>query len=125
MRLFTFSEPLGLLRHSGKWLAVGWVYLQVGQSVEAGNNLLIDEIHRPQSVIPLRMAPLILVSTVISHLFGACATTHFCLALWPPSWPNRCVRCGACSTRITWWAPSAQSLYGGSPPRWWLARSLA
>lgn len=51
--------------------AVGWVYLQIGQSVEAGNNLLIDEIHDPQKVVPLRMAPLILVSTVISHLFGA------------------------------------------------------
>ena len=51
--------------------AVGWIYLKVGQSVEAGNNLLIDEIHDPKKVIPLRMAPLILGSTVISHLFGA------------------------------------------------------
>lgn len=50
---------------------VGWLYLKVGQSVEAGNNLLIDEIHDPKQVIPLRMAPLILLSTVVSHLFGA------------------------------------------------------
>lgn len=50
---------------------VGWVYLKLGQEVEAGNNLLIDEIHDPKKVIPLRMAPLILCSTVISHLFGA------------------------------------------------------
>lgn len=50
---------------------VGWVYLHVGSSVEAGNNLLIDEIHDPKKVIPLRLAPLVLVSTVISHLFGA------------------------------------------------------
>lgn len=50
---------------------VGWVYLKFGQSVEGGNNLLIDEIHDPQKTIPLRMAPLILVATVISHLFGA------------------------------------------------------
>jgi H+/Cl- antiporter ClcA len=50
---------------------VGWIYLKVGQRVEAGNNLLIDEIHDPQRVIPLRMVPLILGSTVISHLFGA------------------------------------------------------
>ena len=50
---------------------VGWLYLKIGQSVEAGNNLLIDEIHDPKQVIPLRMAPLILLSTVISHLFGA------------------------------------------------------
>ncbi len=51
--------------------AVGWVYLKWGASVEAGNNLLIDEIHDPRLIVPLRMAPLILVSTVISHLFGA------------------------------------------------------
>lgn len=67
-------------REAHRWLvallplagfAVGWVYLKVGQSVEAGNNLLIDEIHDPQAVVPLRMAPLILASTVVSHLFGA------------------------------------------------------
>lgn len=67
-------------RESHRWLlwglplagfAVGWVYLKVGQSVEGGNNLLIDEIHDPRQVVPLRMAPLILFSTVVSHLFGA------------------------------------------------------
>jgi H+/Cl- antiporter ClcA len=50
---------------------VGWVYMKWGQSVDAGNNLLIDEIHDPRLIVPLRMAPLILVSTVVSHLFGA------------------------------------------------------
>jgi len=50
---------------------VGWLYLRFGQQVEAGNNLLIDEIHDPKNVIPLRMAPLVLSGTVISHLFGA------------------------------------------------------
>lgn len=67
-------------REAHRWLvwlmpiagfAVGWIYLKLGQRVEAGNNLLIDEIHDPQKVIPLRMVPLILVSTVLSHLFGA------------------------------------------------------
>ncbi|MES2089230.1 MAG: voltage-gated chloride channel family protein [Pseudomonadota bacterium] len=67
-------------REANRWLlwllpvagfVVGWVYLKLGQEVEAGNNLLIDEIHDPKKVIPLRMAPLILCSTVISHLFGA------------------------------------------------------
>ncbi|WP_229420398.1 voltage-gated chloride channel family protein [Pseudoduganella albidiflava] len=51
--------------------AVGWVYLRWGREVEAGNNLLIDEIHDPKQVVPLRMAPLVLGGTVISHLFGA------------------------------------------------------
>lgn len=50
---------------------VGWVYLRWGQPVEAGNNLLIDEIHDPRQVVPLRMAPLILGATVVSHLCGA------------------------------------------------------
>lgn len=50
---------------------VGWIYLQLGKTVEAGNNLVIDEIHDPQKVIPLRMAPLVLGATVVSHLFGA------------------------------------------------------
>lgn len=51
--------------------AVGWLYLRFGQRVEAGNNLLIDEIHDPKKIIPLRMVPLVLGGTVISHLFGA------------------------------------------------------
>jgi len=50
---------------------MGWIYLKWGQSVDAGHNLLIGEIHSPQHTVPLRMAPLILGSTVISHLFGA------------------------------------------------------
>ncbi|MYM31179.1 voltage-gated chloride channel protein [Duganella sp. CY15W] len=50
---------------------VGWIYLKVGSSVEAGNNLLIDEVHDPKKVVPLRMAPLVLIGTVVSHWFGA------------------------------------------------------
>ncbi|MBK5090596.1 voltage-gated chloride channel family protein [Burkholderia sp. R-69927] len=51
----------------------GWVYHRVGKSVEGGNNLLIDEIHDPQKIVPKRMAPLVLVATVITHLFGGSA----------------------------------------------------
>ncbi len=51
--------------------AVGWVYHKLGKPVDAGNNLLIDEIHDPKKVVPLRMVPLVLGGTVISHLFGA------------------------------------------------------
>lgn len=51
--------------------AVGWIYLRFAGRAEAGNNLLIDEIHDPRQTIPLRMAPLVLGGTVISHLFGA------------------------------------------------------
>ena len=67
-------------REANRWLiwglpavgfCVGWLYLKFGQHVEAGNNLLIDEIHDPKKVVPLRMAPLVLGGTVLSHLFGA------------------------------------------------------
>ncbi|WP_229797484.1 voltage-gated chloride channel family protein [Jeongeupia chitinilytica] len=50
---------------------VDWLYLRFGREVEAGNNLLIDEIHDPRKIVPLRMVPLVLGGTVMSHLFGA------------------------------------------------------
>lgn len=50
---------------------VGWIYHRLGKPVDGGNNLLIDEIHDPKKVVPLRMAPLVLGATVVSHLFGA------------------------------------------------------
>jgi len=52
---------------------IGWVYLHLGKNVEAGNNLLIDEIHDPKSTVPLRMTPLIFVSSVATHFFGGSA----------------------------------------------------
>lgn len=51
--------------------AVGWAYLKLGGRSDGGNNLLIDEIHQPRQALPLRMAPLVLLATVLSHLFGA------------------------------------------------------
>ena len=70
------------IRESHKWiiallplagLFVGCMYKYLGSSVEAGNNLIIDEIHDPKAVLPLRMTPLILLGTVITHLFGGSA----------------------------------------------------
>ena len=60
---------LALLPIAG--FVVAWIYLKFGTSVEAGNNLLIDEIHDPKKMVPLRMAPFVLGGTLISHLFGA------------------------------------------------------
>jgi H+/Cl- antiporter ClcA len=69
-------------RNAHRWLlwllplagfAVGLIYHLLGKSVEGGNNLLIDEIHDPQRIVPKRMAPLILFGTVITHLFGGSA----------------------------------------------------
>ncbi|MCW6052546.1 voltage-gated chloride channel family protein [Lyngbya sp. CCAP 1446/10] len=51
----------------------GWIYHRYGKKVEAGNNLLLEEIHNPKNIIPLRMAPMVLLGTDITHLFGGSA----------------------------------------------------
>ncbi|HTJ94398.1 MAG TPA: voltage-gated chloride channel family protein [Pararobbsia sp.] len=81
--LFLYALDLATdTRSSHMWLvwllpfagfATGWVYYRVGQSVEGGNNLLIDEIHDPKKIVPKRMVPLVLIATVITHLFGGSA----------------------------------------------------
>jgi H+/Cl- antiporter ClcA len=54
-------------------LAVGLVYERFGHAIKAGNNLVIDTIHDGGPEIPLRMTPLVLVGTVLTHLFGGSA----------------------------------------------------
>ncbi len=70
------------LRETHRWLIlllapaglfVGYLYKYLGSSVEAGNNLILEEVHDPKAVIPLRMTPLILLGTFITHLFGGSA----------------------------------------------------
>ena len=48
-------------------------FTSVGASRQSGNNLLLDEIHKPAAGVPSRMAPAILLSTVATHLFGGSA----------------------------------------------------
>jgi H+/Cl- antiporter ClcA len=54
-------------------LLIGLLYHFLGRSVEGGHNLIIDEIHEPQKLIPKRLTPLILISTCLTHLFGGSA----------------------------------------------------
>ena len=54
-------------------LLVGWAYHRFGNRVVKGNNLILDEIHAPSEVIPLRMVPLVLGGTLVTHLFGGSA----------------------------------------------------
>ncbi|MDQ8207145.1 voltage-gated chloride channel family protein [Coraliomargarita sp. SDUM461003] len=49
------------------------LYRYWGKNSEAGNNLIMDEIHAPGGGIPFRMAPLVLLTTVVTHLFGGSA----------------------------------------------------
>lgn len=54
-------------------LCVGLLYHHYGNDVVKGNNLLLEEYENPQKTIPLKMAPLVLVGTLITHLFGGSA----------------------------------------------------
>jgi H+/Cl- antiporter ClcA len=52
---------------------IGWVYHQFGREAARGHNLILDEIHDPKNVVPVRMAPLVLGGTILTHLFGGSA----------------------------------------------------
>jgi H+/Cl- antiporter ClcA len=54
-------------------LLVGLTYWFLGRGAERGNNLVFDTIHSPAQVIPFKMAPLVLINTLITHLFGGSA----------------------------------------------------
>ncbi len=64
-------ELLYLLPLAG--LLIGLIYQTIGKSTESGNSLIVEQIHEPGGGVPWRMAPLILLSTVITHLFGGSA----------------------------------------------------
>jgi H+/Cl- antiporter ClcA len=53
--------------------SIGWLYHNHGRSVSAGHNLILEEIHDPKKITPLRMAPLIYLSTLLTHLVGGSA----------------------------------------------------
>jgi H+/Cl- antiporter ClcA len=54
-------------------IAVGWLYHAFGRRAEGGSNLIMEEIHEPGGGVPGRMAPLVLVGTLVTHLFGGSA----------------------------------------------------
>jgi len=58
--------PLG-----GVLIAAGYHYW--GQEVVTGNNQLLEEVENPRKIIPLKMAPLVLAGTLLTHLFGGSA----------------------------------------------------
>ena len=54
-------------------LIIGLGYHYYGKEVVKGNNLLLEEYAKPQQIIPLKMAPFVLVGTIITHVFGGSA----------------------------------------------------
>jgi H+/Cl- antiporter ClcA len=65
------DHPALLLGLPAAGLVVGLTYHYLGGRSGGGNALLIDEIHEPRTWLPRRMAPLVLASTIVGHLFGA------------------------------------------------------
>ena len=68
-----FDHPWLLFGLPAAGFAVSLIYRGIGRSAEGGNNLIVEQIHEPGAGVPLRMAPLILVSTLVTHLFGGSA----------------------------------------------------
>jgi H+/Cl- antiporter ClcA len=75
-------DQVTLVRGSQQWLLfllplagilIYSLYHFWGKGSEAGNGLLIDGIHNSQTKVPARMAPLVLLTTLITHLFGGSA----------------------------------------------------
>jgi len=62
-------------------VVIAYLYERHGKNSSRGNNLILEAIHRAQSenpdddssLVPRRMAPLILVTTLLTHLFGGSA----------------------------------------------------
>lgn len=68
---FEYPWLLYLLPLSG--ILIFFLYKYLGKNTEAGNNLIMDEIHEPGGGVPARMTPLVLITTIITHLFGGSA----------------------------------------------------
>lgn len=64
--LIVFALPLA-------GLGIGILYARFGEPIKGGNNLVIDTIHDGGPQIPLRMLPMVLAGTVLTHLFGGSA----------------------------------------------------
>ena len=70
---FRFAHPWLLYFLPLAGIFIYYLYKYTGRNSESGNNLIMDEIHEPGGGVPARMAPLVLVTTVITHLFGGSA----------------------------------------------------
>ena len=47
--------------------------MKIGKNAGKGNNLILEQLHEGKETIPFRMAPLVLIGTLVTHLFGGSA----------------------------------------------------
>ncbi|WP_160679239.1 voltage-gated chloride channel family protein [Clostridium sp. C8-1-8] len=52
---------------------VSFIYSKYGKNSSKGNNLILENINNSGGTVPMRMAPLVFLGTVITHLFGGSA----------------------------------------------------
>lgn len=81
--LFLWSlDAVTNIRFAAPWLLfllpvggviVGAIYHFFGREADGGNNLIIEQIHEPGGGVPWIMAPLVLIGTLVTHLFGGSA----------------------------------------------------
>ncbi|WP_051959805.1 voltage-gated chloride channel family protein [Sphingobacterium sp. SG20118] len=67
------AHPLIILGLPLAGLTIGLLYYYYGGVSDKGNNLLLKEYYQSEHPIPLKMAPLVLFSTLLTHLFGGSA----------------------------------------------------
>ncbi|RIX53746.1 voltage-gated chloride channel protein [Paenibacillus nanensis] len=52
---------------------VSYIYIVYGKETLRGNNLVMEQVHTGNGSVPLRMAPLVLFGTLVTHLLGGSA----------------------------------------------------
>jgi H+/Cl- antiporter ClcA len=69
-------------RENHKWIIyslpivgfiIGALYYYIGGNAKKGNNLLLEEHNNPQTKIPFKLAPLVFMGTILTHLAGGSA----------------------------------------------------
>ncbi|OIJ18693.1 voltage-gated chloride channel protein [Anaerobacillus alkalidiazotrophicus] len=67
------SNPYFLYLLPVAGVIVSYAYTKFGANSGKGNNLILEQIQGGKEHIPLRMAPLVLFGTIMTHLFGGSA----------------------------------------------------
>ena len=68
-----WRHPWLLFLLPGGGLLIYWLYQKAGPRVAGGNDTVLHAVTKPAGGVPVIMAPVVLVATLITHLFGGSA----------------------------------------------------
>ncbi len=81
--LFLYALDFVTLIHKGhSWLTwmlpvagllTGLLYRKYGEEADQGTGLILEEIHNPKNILPVSIAPLVFISTLLTHFAGGSA----------------------------------------------------